>query len=96
MIRPELTTFVEHMEAALKANDHKGGWEEMSLFELIGRCRQEFFELEQALSAMRHDKSDVQRLQRVIEEAADVANFAMMIADNAARSCRIREAEVSA
>lgn len=64
------------MEAKLAANRHKGdrpGWLALDLT-VLARCLfNELDELEQALS---HGDANA-----VLEEAADVANFAMMLAD---------------
>ena len=75
-VRPEVLWFAQQMEAKLKDNDHKGGWENESIHWLIGRLRQEWRELYDAL--LPPWKRDP---ERVAEEAADVANFVMMIAD---------------
>jgi NTP pyrophosphatase (non-canonical NTP hydrolase) len=72
-IRPAVQWFAQQMEAKLRKNDHKGGWEGMTLSRLMSRLDDEVGELYRALSADTN----------VIEEASDVANFAMMIADNA-------------
>jgi NTP pyrophosphatase (non-canonical NTP hydrolase) len=62
------------MEAQLRANDHKPGWKNDSLLSLISRCSEELIEL-------RHEIIEEYDPVRVLKEAADVANFAMMIAD---------------
>jgi len=85
-MRGEVVWFAEHMEGQLRENDHKGvdGWKTMSLKWLMHRLRQEINELERAIAGEKN----------VIEEAADVANFAMMIADNFSHSLeRIQEDE---
>jgi hypothetical protein len=74
-LRPEVQWFAQQMELTLRANDHKGGWNEMSPRELATRLNEEVYELELAYYAGRN-------AERVIREASDVANFAMMIADN--------------
>jgi hypothetical protein len=66
--------FAEQMEAALRRNDHKGGWSGADMGYLRDRLREECVELEMALDAAPFEKAT--------REAADVANFAMMIADN--------------
>jgi hypothetical protein len=71
--RPVVLWFAEHMDRVLRRNDHKGGWQSMSLGDLRDRLRQECIELEMALDA----KPD----SVALDEAVDVANFAMMIAD---------------
>ena len=74
-VRPQVLWFAQQMEAKLQANDHKGGWENESIHSLIGRLGQEWRELHDALfPPWKRDP------ERVAEEAADVANFTMMIA----------------
>lgn len=76
-LRDPLQKFAIEMERQLRENDHKDGWDGLSMQQLINRVRQETGELEQAIQKARRDDS----WGKVIEEAADVANFAMMIAD---------------
>jgi len=70
--RDELLTFAVIMEQRLRANDHKTGWANLTNQWLLMRVRQELKELERALK----DRSNVH------DEAADAANFLMMISDN--------------
>ncbi len=74
-VREPVERFAFLMEERLRANDHKGerGWEDKDLDWLLQRLGDEYIELR---SAMAHDDWDAVRL-----EAADVANFAMMIVD---------------
>ena len=73
-LRPEVQDFAHAMEIALRRNDHKGGWRECRLTWLVERLYQEADELARAItSGAPH--AEIER------EAADVANFAMMIAD---------------
>jgi len=72
-MRPPLAWFANEMERQLEANDHKTGWKDCHLKQLLRRLKQEVGELERAIEKANPD---------VVEEAADVANFAMMIADN--------------
>lgn len=76
-MREELQRFALDMERQLQANDHKPGWSHDALWSLLSRLRQETDELSSAI--------DSGSPQRIIDEAADVANFAMMIADNTRR-----------
>ena len=69
---PCVQWFANEMQRELNANQHKNGWETLSYRWMLNRLRQEIGELERAVE-MRKD---------VVSEAADVANFAMMIADN--------------
>jgi len=64
------------MEVRLRANDHKGHWRGRDDAYLMRRLREEAEELFAAVE----QGAAVEEIER---EAADVANFAMMIADNA-------------
>ena len=76
-MRKEMALFIEAMEFKLKLNDHKGGWEEVSIPHLLDKLRGEVQELEKAIK----DEPGM----NIMFEAADVANFAMMIAWNVMR-----------
>ncbi len=78
-LRPEVQAFAERMERALLSNDHKGGWDDCRDEYLLGRLEDELLELRKAING---------RGGSVQEEAADVANFAMMLADNDSRDGR--------
>lgn len=69
--------FSKHMLVKLRLNSHKGGWENETLARMLKRLNDEVVELTEAL-----DEGD---RVHIIEEAADVANFAMFIADIAQR-----------
>ena len=75
-LRPIVKWFAEQMELQLRANDWKGGWDDCPLAYLNGRLREETVELKWAI----FPPSEADR-EQVAHEAADVANFAMMIAD---------------
>lgn len=85
--RPEVRAFADLMEAQLRANDHKPGWKDDTDLDLFERLGQESAELLAALhrNAKRLMWGDSWVMEdtvpRVGAEAADVANFAMMIAD---------------
>lgn len=74
-LRPEVAAFAEEMERALQENEHKGGWRECSRMYLLACLREEQQELYYEL--IRNPPCDY----AIRKEAADVANFAMMIAD---------------
>ena len=74
-MRDEVVWFAQEMETNLRANDCKGGWDGCSPKWLMNRLRQETAELRRAIE---HGNPEA-----ILSEAADVANFAMMIADNA-------------
>ena len=83
-LRPEVQLFSEAMEERLRANDHKGGWDECGTPWLLKRLRDEVNELAGVVNAepipYRGGALAVWR-GNALHEAADVANFAMMIAD---------------
>ncbi len=72
-LREPLQRFATLMEETLRKHDDRGGWENCREVWLLQRLREETLELE---DAMGRGQSSVP------SEAADVANFAMMIADN--------------
>lgn len=69
----ELKQFIDAMRYKLKKNEHKGKWEDLNLSTAISRLKDELLELEEAISR----GSEIE----IILEAADVANFAMMVAN---------------
>lgn len=87
--RPEVRAFADLMEKTLQANDHKGGWkDELPSLDLLPRLREETVELEEAIAFWITQTNwgeaalyMPRAVERVAREAADVANFAMMIAD---------------
>ena len=94
VIRRCLRDFAELMEHKLRAKDHRGkrGWISTSPTFLLGRMQQETNELVAALIPLagrgtRIPKDSFERTRllcearKVCEEAADVANFAMMLWD---------------
>jgi hypothetical protein len=92
-LRPEVQAFAEAMEMKLRLNDHKGGWKkEHPKAYLFRRLGDEIRELEYAIDdqinaiQMLHREDATPKLveiqgNKVLSEAVDVANFAMMIAD---------------
>ena len=73
-VREELQWFATEMEAKLSENDGKGGWLENDYSYLLKMLKEEVDELEKALIDCSNDPE-------VVREAADIANYAMMIAD---------------
>ncbi|NBJ13243.1 hypothetical protein [Microvirga arsenatis] len=73
-LRPEVLAFALLMEQQLRANDHKPGWKNDAPVVLMDRLHEEAAELHEALK-----QGDYR--EHIALEAADVANFAMMIAD---------------
>lgn len=88
VLRPEVRAFADAMERKLQQNDHKGGWGNMPSSWLFRRLRAEMEELEAVRKTyidaieMREPNKDLSTLREaILSECADVANFAMMIAD---------------
>lgn len=75
-LRPEVRAFAEVMEAQLRRNDHKPGWKHDEPDALLKRLREETEELQEVCDEQTSDSGP-----EILREAADVANFAMMIAD---------------
>lgn len=80
-LRVPLDKFVLEMEKKLLENDHKGGWSFDSIASLTLRVKEEFDELRDAVLAHLASGDEATALN-VVEEAADVANMVMMVADN--------------
>ena len=85
---PHVLKFAERMEAKLEKNRHKGDrerWIDDEPAALLERLREETRELENELilAAARTNEplNRVTMADRVADESADIANFAMMIAD---------------
>jgi hypothetical protein len=82
-----LRSFSVVMWSKLIKNDHKGGWRGELPERLFEKLEDEIRELDDAISRYRADPSitrtvKTEKLARQIAlEAADVANYAMMIAD---------------
>jgi len=90
-LRPEVAAFAQLMERELRRNDHKGGWKDEPTGYLSRRCGGELQELRAAIQRRHRERMtgfppvDAEKRAALTveigEEAADVANFAMMIAD---------------
>ena len=79
--RAEVISFAEAMEAALAKNEHKGGWKDDGALELHQRIVEETDELRAELMKRRERPGHANNQAPILSEAADVANFAMMVAD---------------
>lgn len=73
-------SFAVHMKHKFLMNRHKTHWRSYTYKQLLERLRQETCELQLAIE-------DGDR-KAIVDEAADVGNFCMMIADNASRDAR--------
>lgn len=76
-LRQEVKEFAQAMERELRNNAHKGGWENCTSEYLWLRVNSELGELADVLS---HGNTDAQK-KKYLAEAADVANFLMMLCD---------------
>lgn len=95
--RPQVAAFARLMEAKLREHDDRPGWQTDARRELFARLVEEAGEVDEALDRLAvlegrrldsfedglREKAFLLDKARahVAEEAADVANFAMMIAD---------------
>jgi NTP pyrophosphatase (non-canonical NTP hydrolase) len=81
----KLRRFTRLMRERLEANDDKDGWDDCDFEYLIRRLREETKELVKELRSLPLDWGrqtvSVKMAKRIHHEAADVANFAFMIAD---------------
>lgn len=80
----KLKALVFLMKEVLEKNDHKGGWGRCDFRYLLKRLREEIAELEDVYFnplPVAYDQKKYNR-QTITKECIDVANFAMMIADN--------------
>ena len=88
-IRPVVKWFAGEMETKLRNHDDRHGWNDAGMVWLFHRVRDETSELNLVLqeyithSSFSPKWSGISK--DVISECADVANFCMMIADNANR-----------
>jgi len=89
VLRPEVQWFAEQMELMLQANDHKQGWSSESSEYLLMECERNFDALDVACSNFNraahtaHTELRKEWLSAILRRSANVANFAMMVADNA-------------
>lgn len=84
-VRPAVSWFGTRMEAKLAVNDHKPNWNTQTMEYLHERLGQEADELYNAFryyNSLPPDVPNDKAREKAIDECADVANFAMMIADN--------------
>ena len=72
-IRPSVLWFAGQMETKLRENEHKGNWTTRPDGDLLVDLEGEVVELEDSIALQTNPTE-------IIKEAADVANFAMMIA----------------
>ena len=80
-VRPEVRAFALAMEAKLRENDHKGGWQKMGWLECYQAMREEAKELHGACSEWQEAANSIPFRKHIIREACDVANYAMFVCD---------------
>ena len=73
-IRKEVMKFARCMERELRENDYKGGWKHDTMDSLLKRLNQESEEIQTSINRAHN-------YRLIVHECADVANFAMMIAN---------------
>lgn len=84
-LRPSVLEFAQKMERKLRLHDDRGGWAGCNVMWLEKRMEEELSELESAMLAGSPDDID--------DEAADVANFLMMISENMRKEWMIKDLE---
>jgi hypothetical protein len=83
----KISVLAEAMRKKLVANAYKGGWQNMSVPYMMDRITDERNELDNAIWRLNkfrkanNGKTPRVLLEDILSEAADIANFAMMIAD---------------
>lgn len=78
-LRNSVLWFAQKMETKLRENEYKPDWRNQTQLYLFGYLQGEIKELGEQIHLDQSDSG------RVIEEAVDVGNLAMMIADNMSR-----------
>jgi len=73
-MRKQVETFSKEMESRLIENDHKTGWHDCSHDFLINNLKRNLRKLPALIHLNKKDE--------IIKTTADIANYAMMIADN--------------
>jgi len=80
-IRRVINDFSQHMEKRLRDNDRKPGWSKDTKEQLLEKLKDKVTELYIVLSK---DEFSLfgKPVEEITKEAADIANYAMMIHDN--------------
>lgn len=76
--RPVVSCCAMQKEAQLRANDHKGDWAHEDFWRLVA-CRVQ--EVHESLACLMDYEHNRENADAVIGKCADIANFALMIAD---------------
>jgi hypothetical protein len=81
-LRPEVAAFAQLMEQKLQENEYKAGWRHLDGQDLIWKLRDRFYELEDCVWVTPPENLTPAEVKHLISrDAADVANYAMMVAD---------------
>ncbi len=80
----KVARFRKIMLEKLRENSCKDGWQDCSWQHLCSRMRQEAWELQDEIehAKARGTLDSEKTIRKIGREAADIANFAMMVADN--------------
>lgn len=78
-LRPAVQQFACALEARLRQNDHKDGWQDMSVAECLDRAVDEQEELAEVLAGM---DPKLEHVRHEIEDRANFLLFAWMNAEN--------------
>ena len=78
-MREAVKIFADRMESVLKQNDHKWGWDACPYNYLLGKLWEEVYEVIRCFDTLGEPGCSNEHIK---DECADVANIAMMIADN--------------
>lgn len=77
-MRPALKVFATRMEEELKKNDFRGTWKNEDPRSMMAKLWDEVYDLDTQLDKYNHGEGDP---EQILKEAADVANYAMFVAD---------------
>lgn len=79
VVRKAVVDFTFPMESRLRSNDDRGGWEDCSLRYLLEAIHANINDIKSVVGEV----ATKERVQVVVGSCTDIANFSMMIADNA-------------
>lgn len=79
-LRPEVWAFAIAMEDRLRKNEHKRGWKQMDVQDLLNKGLDSFGKLCQLIEPDGVVTMEA-GLEQVVDETADCANFMMMVSD---------------
>ena len=82
--RKAVMQFARRMEVVLREHDWKGGWKAMRDVHTVVELREQAQELQDAIAVWSYHYANDRNagVNRVLDSALDVANYAMMLLDN--------------